>query len=102
MPEWITPICTIVLAVVLPFVINLVKNESWDSSIKMWIAIIFSGIAGLATGLIGGVPTTETLITWVFSVVGGVQIAYAAFKAVGVTSKWLDALENIDLNKKSS
>ena len=51
MPEWITPICTIVLVVALPFVINIVKNESWDSSIKMWIAIIFSGIAGLVTGL---------------------------------------------------
>lgn len=31
-------------------------------------------------------------MTSIFTCVGGVQVAYAAFKAVGVTSKWLDSL----------
>lgn len=98
--DYIIPICTIFIALVLPFAVNLVKQETWNSSVKMWVAIIFSGLAGLATGLIGGIPTSETLIAWVFSVVGGVQVAYAAFKSVGVTSTWLDALAKVNLNKK--
>ena len=28
----------------------------------------------------------------IFACVGGVQVAYAAFKSVGITDKWLDAL----------
>ena len=31
-------------------------------------------------------------MTSIFACVGGVQVAYAAFKAVGITSKWLDSL----------
>ena len=100
--DYIYPICTLILVLVLPFVINLVKNSTWDSSVKLWVAIIFSGLAGLATGLIGGIPDSGTLVTWVLSVVGGVQVAYTACKSAGVTSKWLDALENIDISKKSS
>lgn len=100
--DYIYPICTLILVLVLPFVINLVKNSTWDSSVKLWVAIIFSGLSGLATGLIGGIPDASTLVTWVLSVVGGVQVAYTAFKSAGVTSKWLDALEDIDLSKKSS
>ena len=98
--DYIIPISTIFIILILPFVVNLVKQESWDSSVKMWIAIVFSILAGLATGLIAGIPTPETLVSWIFSVVGGVQVAYAAFKSVGVTSTWLDALAKIDLNKK--
>lgn len=100
MSAYIMPVCTLILMIVLPFVVNLVKQESWSGNVKMWVAIIFSGLAGVATGLIGGIPTAETLVTWTLSVVGGVQVAYAAFKAVGVTSKWLDALGNVDLTSK--
>ena len=31
----------------------------------------------------------------VMSTVGGVQVAYAAYKSAGVTSKWLDALSDV-------
>ena len=31
-------------------------------------------------------------VTSIFACVGGVQVAYAAFKSVGITDKWLDAL----------
>ena len=41
----------------------------------------------------GGMPTDASAwVTSIFACVGGVQVAYASFKAVGVTDKWLDAL----------
>lgn len=88
-------IATLVISVVLPFVVNLVKKESWSTEAKMWLAIVFSGLAGLATGLLTGVPTTENLVTWVLAAIGGTQTAYALFKSVGVTCNWLDALEGV-------
>lgn len=40
-----------------------------------------------------GIPTDPSAwVTSIFACVGGVQVAYAAFKAVGITSKWLDSL----------
>lgn len=93
--DWIAPIATIVLVVVLPYVVNLCKQEAWNANLKRWLAIGLSLLAGVATGLMAGMPTSETLVTWVLAVIGGVQVAYAAFKTVGVTSGWLDALAGI-------
>lgn len=95
MNAWIMPIATLILCVVLPFVVNLCKQQTWSAGMSRWIAIIFSVIAGIATGLLSGMPTPETLVTWVLAVIGGVQLAYSAFKAIGVTSGWLDALEGV-------
>lgn len=95
MGNWVMPIATLILCVALPYVVNLCKNASWSTSAKRWLAIAFSIVAGIATAFMSGVPTPETLVTWVLAVVGGVQIAYAAFKAIGVTSNWLDALEGV-------
>lgn len=96
--QWMVPIATLILVVVLPYVVNLVKQDTWSKGVKRWVALIFSMVAGIATGLISGVPTPETFITWALAVVGGVQIAYTAFKANGITSGWLDALEGIGSN----
>lgn len=101
MEAWIVPIVTIILSIVLPFVVNLVKNQNWSETTKRWIAIVFSLIAGVATAFMSGVPTPETFVTWSLAVVGGVQIAYAAFKAIGVTSSWLDALEGVGAKKET-
>lgn len=95
MNAWIMPIATLILCVVLPFVVNLCKQQTWSATMSRWVAIIFSVIAGIATGLLSGMPTPETLVTWVLAVIGGVQLAYSAFKAIGVTSGWLDALEGV-------
>lgn len=95
MNEWITPIATIILVFAIPYVVNLCKKAEWSTNTKRWLAIAFSVVAGLATALMSGIPTPDTLVTWVLAVVGGVQVAYAAFKAIGVTSGWLDALEGI-------
>lgn len=93
--EWIAPIATLIICVVLPYVVNLCKKAEWSANVKRWLAIALSVIVGVATGLLAGVPTPETLVTWVLAVIGGTQVAYAAFKAIGVTSGWLDALEGV-------
>lgn len=99
--DWIMPIATLILCVAVPYVVNLCKKAEWDANTKRWLAIAFSLIAGVATALMAGVPTPETLVTWVLAVVGGIQLAYTAFKTIGVTSGWLDALEGIGSKTES-
>lgn len=93
--DWIIPMATLVLCVVLPYVVNLCKNTNWSANTKRWMTITFSLAAGVATAFLSGMPTPETLITWTLAVVGGVQVAYAAFKSIGITSTWLDAMEGV-------
>lgn len=101
MNEWITPIATLIICVVLPYVVNLCKKAQWDKNVKRWLAIGLSLLVGVATGIISGIPTPETLVTWVLAVIGGTQVAYSAFKTIGVTSNWLDALEGIGSNTET-
>lgn len=100
MTEWITPIATIIICVILPYVVNLCKKAEWSTEVKRWLAIGVSVLVGIATGVISGVPTPSTLVTWVLAVIGGVQVAYTAFRGIGVTSGWLDALEGIGSGEK--
>lgn len=93
--DLVTQIATLVLVVLLPYIVNLCKNDYWSTETKRWFAIAFSVLAGIATGLISGLPTNETLVMWILAVVGGTQTAYALFKSIGVTSGWLDALEGV-------
>lgn len=102
MPDWLVPVCTLIVVVVLPYVVNLLKKSSWSTNTKRWIAIVLSLAVGIATGLIAGLPTAETLVTWVLAVIGGTQVAYSAFKAIGVTSNWLDALEGVGVKDDTS
>lgn len=95
MSEWIIPVATVITCVVLPYVVNLCKKAEWSANTKRWLAIGMSVLVGICAGLISGTPTPETFVSWVLAIVGGTQIAYAAFKSVGVTSGWLDALEGI-------
>lgn len=98
--EWIVPTATVIIAIIVPFVVNLLKKSEWNANVKRWIAILVSLIAGVATAVISGMPTPETMVTWTLAVVGGVQIAYSAFKQIGITSNWLDALEGIGSNSE--
>lgn len=93
--DYVVPIATLVTILVLPYLVNLCTTETISANAKRWVAIIVSLLVGVATGLIQGMPTAETLVTWVMACVGGVQIAYSAFKAIGVTSVWLDALQGV-------
>lgn len=93
--EWAASIATVVISLVVPFVVSLCTSKDMSSNAKRWVAIVFSVIAGIATGFITGAPTPETLVTWALAIVGGVQAAYSLFKSIGVTSHVLDALSSV-------
>lgn len=86
-------IAAIVLSLVVPFAVQLIKTKTMTGNSARLLAIIVSVLAGVFTGFVGGIPADASAwVTLIFAVVGGVQTAYAAFRAVGITSKWLDAL----------
>lgn len=89
-------IALIVTALVVPFVVQLIKQQAIVGNGARWIAIGVSVLAGICAGFVGGIPDNAgAWVTCILATVGGVQVAYAAFKAVGITSKWMDALANV-------
>lgn len=96
-------IAAIVAVIVIPFLTNAIKTKAMSGNAARWVAIIVSIIGGIIVGLVGGVPTTpEAWLTTIFAIVGGVQVAYSAFKSVGVTNAWLDALLNVNTDKQNA
>ena len=92
----IEAVAVIVAALVVPYGVQLIKHGAVSGSAARWLAIGASVAAGALCGLAGGVPDDPgAWLACVMSTVGGVQIAYAAYKSVGVTSKWLDALADV-------
>lgn len=87
---WIQPVAAVFFSLFLPYVVQLVKRSSWSKLTNWVIAIVVSLLAGVFTACVNGVPTPETLLTWITAVVGGVQVAYNLFKSIGVTSESLD------------
>lgn len=84
---------TIASVLVVPYIVQAIKTEAMGGAAARWIAIGVSVACGVLTGFAAGVPAEAgAWVTCIFSIVGGVQVAYAAFKSVGVTSRWLDAL----------
>lgn len=89
-------IALVVTALVVPYVVALIRNEAITGSRARWLAIGVSVLAGIVAAFVGGVPTSPAeVIECVFAAVGGVQVTYTAFRSIGVTSKWLDALMEI-------
>lgn len=83
----------IVLSLIVPFAVQLIKTQAMEGKAARLLALACSLLAGIVTGLVGGVPSDPgAWVTCAFAVVGGVQAAYTLFKGVGFTSKWLDAL----------
>lgn len=84
---------TVVTVLVVPYIVQAIKTQAMSGNAARWIAIAASVLAGALTAIAGGIPTDPaSWATSIFSAVGGVQVAYAAFKSVGITDKWLDAL----------
>lgn len=83
----------IVLSLIVPFAVQLIKTQAMEGKAARLLALACSLLAGIVTGLVGGMPSDPCAwVTCAFAVVGGVQAAYTLFKGVGITSKWLDAL----------
>lgn len=92
----IQAIATLVSALLIPWLVQLIKTKTMSSEVARWVALAVSLVAGVLTGLAAGIPATAgDWVTCILAVVGGIQVAYSAFKAVGVTNAWLDALLNI-------
>ena len=83
-------VCTVL---VVPYIVQAIKSKAMTGNMARWIAIAVSALCGALTAMAGGMPTDASAwVTSIFACVGGVQVAYAAFKTVCVTDKWLDAL----------
>lgn len=93
--DWLPAIGGVITSLVIPFVVNLCATGSCSGTVKRVLAIVFSLLGGVALAFTTGAPTPETFVVWCLAVLGGVQTAYTAFKAVGVTSGALDALLNV-------
>lgn len=89
----IEAIALIITALVVPYVVALIKNQTLTGNKARWIAIGVSVLAGVVTALVSGIPATPLAwITCILAAVGAVQLAYSAFKSVGITCGWLEAL----------
>lgn len=99
--DYVPIIATIITVIVIPWVVQLIKTETVSPRAASWLAVIISVIAGGIIGLASGIPeSAQQWLVLIFTVIGGVQVAYMAFKAVGVTNKWLDALLEVRLGGK--
>lgn len=84
---------TVATVLVVPYIVQAIKTKAMTGSVARWTAIAVSAGCGALTAMAGGVPTDPSAwVTSIFACVGGVQVAYAAFKSFGITDKWLDAL----------
>lgn len=95
----IEAIVLVVTVLVIPYAVQLIKREAISGNKARWLAIGISLAAGVLAGFVGGIPATAgAWVTCMFAAIGGVQVAYAAFKSVGITSKWLDALAEVRIS----
>lgn len=86
-------VSTVLIALVIPYAVQLIKTEAISGNAARAIAIALSVVAGVVAGFITGVPEDAAgWATCIFAMIGGVQTAYTLFRGVGITSKWLDAL----------
>ena len=84
---------TVLTVLVVPYIVQAIKTKAMTGNAARWTAIAVSALCGALTAMANGMPADPgAWVTSIFACVGGVQVAYAAFKTVGVTDKWLDAL----------
>lgn len=91
----------LVAAIIVPYVVALIRSKAVTGKKAMWLAICVSFIAGIVAGLVGGIPTSfGEVVGSIVAAVGGTQIAYATFRSIGITNKWLDALMEVGTKKE--
>lgn len=96
-------IAAITLSIIVPFAVQLIKTEAMTGKAARALAFGISVGAGIVTGFVGGLPADPgAWMACAFAVVGGVQAAYTLFRAVGVTSKIMDALLGVKLGGGNS
>ena len=88
----------LITAVIVPYVVQLIKTSTISGNAARWLAIGVSIVAGAVSALVGGIP--ESVGAWtacIFAAIGGVQVTYSVFKSVGITNKWLEALSSVSV-----
>lgn len=94
-------VAAIVAVVIIPFLVNAIKTKAMSGNVARWVAIVASVVGGIIVGFVGGIPATpEAWLTTIFAIVGGVQFTYSAFKSVGITNAWLEALLNVNTKER--
>jgi len=89
-------IALVVTGLVVPYVVALIRNEAITGNRARWLAVGVSALAGVVAAFVGGIPTSPAeVVACVFAAIGGTQVAYTAFRSVGVTSKLLEALMEV-------
>lgn len=100
--EGMEAVALIVTSLAVPFAVQLVKTGAVRGEKARWLAVGTSLAAGVICATATGAHQSPALFAQAcFAAVGGTQAAYAAYKSVGVTSKWLDALAEVRLDKKT-
>lgn len=85
-----------VSAVVVPYVVALVKGEAIKGKAALVVAVATSLLAGVVVGFVAGIPSTpEAWLNCLLATVCATQAVYALFEQVGVTNKWLAALSAV-------
>lgn len=93
---WMEMVALLITALVVPYVVQLIKTEALTGNAARWLAFGVSVVAGIVAALVGGIPDAPAdLLACILAAIGAVQLAYAAFRSVGITSKWLDALSAV-------
>lgn len=86
-------VLTVATTVIVPFIVQGIKTKAMGGGEARWLAIAVSVGCGALTAMADGMPADPSQwVTAILSCVGGVQVTYSAFKSVGVTDRWLDAL----------
>ena len=101
--EGMEAMALVATSLVVHFAVQLVKTGAVRGAAARWLAIATSLAAGAICATAAGIPESPAL--WAqacFAAVGGTQAAYAAYKSVGVTSQWLDALAAIGAKPEES
>jgi hypothetical protein len=85
------------MAVGIPFIVNFFASSEVGNNVKTIMAAMLSLAVGILAGFVAlGVhptwPTASTFGVFSLAIFGGSTIAYRAFKSVGITNRWLDAL----------
>ena len=84
---------TVATVLVVPYIVQAIKTKAMTGNVARWTAIAASAACGALTAMAGGIPDDPSAwVTSIFAAVGGVQVAYAVFRSVGITDKWLDSL----------
>ncbi len=99
--EYMGVVMILIVSIVIPWVVQLVKTKAVVGKAALVLAVALSVLGAVATALAAGMPIDPaSWSAFIVLVVISVQGFYGLFKSAGVTSKWLDALLEVQIGKE--